>query len=298
MASRYMLRRSLHSLASAESNYGLRQVGIMHTRRFERFLELEKKAVSPMHDVPLCKGEEDQAKGIFNMMVETPRWTNAKIEISREREFNPLVQDRKKDKLRYVANVFPHRGYIHNYGAIPQTWEDPDSIDPVTGESGDNDPLDVCEIGGAIGYTGQLKQVKVLGCMALLDEGETDWKILAIDVRDPMADLMHDIDDIRKHMPGMLEATSHWFQVYKIPDGKPANKVGDFLPKKDALSIIDACNAHWQNLIMDPRLAQHHKISIANGTLKSTPGYTQFEAPGNVWADHESNVKEDHWSFV
>ena len=26
-------------------------------------------------------------------------------------------------KLRYVANCFPHHGYIWNYGAIPQTWE-------------------------------------------------------------------------------------------------------------------------------------------------------------------------------
>ena len=29
-------------------------------------------------------------------------------------------QDTKKGKLRYVANSFPHHGYIWNYGAIPQ----------------------------------------------------------------------------------------------------------------------------------------------------------------------------------
>lgn len=33
---------------------------------------------------------------------------------------NPIKQDVKKGKLRYVANVFPHKGYIWNYGAIPQ----------------------------------------------------------------------------------------------------------------------------------------------------------------------------------
>lgn len=33
---------------------------------------------------------------------------------------NPIKQDVKKEKLRYVANVFPHKGYIWNYGAIPQ----------------------------------------------------------------------------------------------------------------------------------------------------------------------------------
>ena len=30
------------------------------------------------------------------------------------------LQDTKKGKLRYVANSFPHHGYIWNYGAIPQ----------------------------------------------------------------------------------------------------------------------------------------------------------------------------------
>ena len=33
-----------------------------------------------------------------------------------------LLQDTKKGKLRYVANSFPHHGYIWNYGAIPQVW--------------------------------------------------------------------------------------------------------------------------------------------------------------------------------
>ena len=42
--------------------------------------------------------------------------------------------------------------------------------------------MDVCEIGELVGYTGQIKQVKVLGVMALLDEEETDWKIIVIDV--------------------------------------------------------------------------------------------------------------------
>jgi len=34
---------------------------------------------------------------------------------------------------------------------------------------------------------GEVIQVKVLGTVALIDEGETDWKIIAIDVNDPLA---------------------------------------------------------------------------------------------------------------
>ena len=39
-----------------------------------------------------------------------------------------------KGKLRYVANVWPMKGYPWNYGAIPQTWENPKHIDPDTKE--------------------------------------------------------------------------------------------------------------------------------------------------------------------
>ena len=42
-----------------------------------------------------------------------------------------------------------------------------------------------------IGQQGEVKQVKVLGCLALIDEGETDWKIFAIDVTDPLAAKMN-----------------------------------------------------------------------------------------------------------
>lgn len=42
---------------------------------------------------------------------------------------------------------------------------------PDTGYQGDNDPLDVCEIGLRIVATGDVRQVKVLGVLAMIDEG-------------------------------------------------------------------------------------------------------------------------------
>src|SRR4051794_27823791 len=52
-----------------------------------------------------------------------------------------------------------------------QTWEDPKHVDQDTGLGGDNDPIDVLEIGEELGYCGQVKQVKILGTLALKDEG-------------------------------------------------------------------------------------------------------------------------------
>jgi inorganic pyrophosphatase len=81
------------------------------------FIEHNNSVVSSFHDVPLFA---DQSNGILNMIVEVPRWTNAKMEISKEEPFNPIKQDIKKGRLRFVRNCFPHHGYIWNYGAFPQ----------------------------------------------------------------------------------------------------------------------------------------------------------------------------------
>ena len=57
--------------------------------------------------------------------------------------------------------------------------------------------------------------------MALLDEGETDWKVIVVDVNDPLAPRLNDIEDVERHLPGLIRATNEWFRIYKIPDGKP-----------------------------------------------------------------------------
>lgn len=40
-------------------------------------------------DIPLYA---DVNQTILNMIVEVPRWTNAKMEISKEEKFNPILQ--------------------------------------------------------------------------------------------------------------------------------------------------------------------------------------------------------------
>ncbi|OXB76777.1 UNVERIFIED_CONTAM: hypothetical protein H355_016258 [Colinus virginianus] len=112
--------------------------------------------------------------------------------------------------------------------------------------------------------SGEIVQVKVLGVLALLDEGETDWKIIAIGVDDPEAQKIHDIDDVRKHKPGYLEATIDWFRCYKVPDGKPENQFafnGEFKDKNFAVEIIKSTHEYWKALL-------HKKTD--GGTVKCT----------------------------
>lgn len=60
--------------------------------------------------------------GYFQAIITSPiiKTVHIFFQIATKDFLNPIKQDVKKGKLRYVANVFPHKGYIWNYGAIPQ----------------------------------------------------------------------------------------------------------------------------------------------------------------------------------
>jgi len=274
--------------SQSDEIYKPRYVGAANTLEHRVYLEAPAgtgTVLSPWHDIPLFA---DHNNGILNMVVEVPRWTNAKMEISKDELLNPIKQDIKKGKLRFVRNCFPHHGYIWNYGAFPQTWEDPEVAHAETKAKGDNDPLDVCEIGEQVGYAGQVKQVKVLGIMALLDEGETDWKVLVVDVHDPLASKLNDIEDVERHLPGLIRATNEWFRIYKIPDGKPENVFafsGEAKNKKYATEIIHECHEAWRRLVTQPGVARTASctISTANLTVPSTYGLLNPNDP-NVQA--------------
>ena len=96
------------------------------------------------------------------MIVEIPRFSHAKFEIHREHKMNPIVQDQEKGRLRYLSNIFPWNGHVCNYGAFPQTWENPFHEDEWTGLKGDKDPIDVCEVGSMPVSTGTVLPVKVI----------------------------------------------------------------------------------------------------------------------------------------
>lgn len=143
---------------------------------------------------------------------------------------------------------------MFNYGAFPQTWEDPNHTSPETGAVGDNDPLDVIDIGMRRFECGSIVRVKPLGVFALIDTGETDWKVLVINVDDPLADSLEDLDDVREHLPGVLEAIHHWLRMYKTPNGI-LNEFGfEGAPQNRAFAerLIEETNEYWK-LLVDSR---------------------------------------------
>lgn len=273
----------LHRLSM--QRYSIEERGRPNTTEYRLYFKnADGKFISPFHDIPLHAGTDENNdvpakksksnwdKTVFNMVVEVPRWTNAKMEIATKESLNPIKQDIKKGKLRYVSNVFPYKGYIWNYGALPQTWEDPSHKDKDTNCCGDNDPIDVCEIGSKVCSRGDVIQVKVLGVLGLLDEGEMDWKIIAINIDDPEADKFNDIEDVRKHKPGYLEATVDWLKSYKVPDGKPENQFGfngEFKNQEFAMEVIKVTHDFWKDMVH--KRSECGEIQCKNVLIEESP---------------------------
>lgn len=86
----------------------------------------------------------------------------------------------------------------------------------------------------------------------MIDEGECDWKVIAIDAADKWSPFINDIQDVEEQLPGMLDAVREWYRTYKIPDGKPPNVFGldeKFMDKQYALEVVTECHHAWEELI-------------------------------------------------
>jgi inorganic pyrophosphatase len=66
------------SYGKQPSEFSVRKIGAPNTLEFRAFIEKDGTPVSPFHDVPLYANEQQT---VLNMVVEIPRWTNAKLEV-------------------------------------------------------------------------------------------------------------------------------------------------------------------------------------------------------------------------
>jgi len=229
------------------------EIGKFGSKEYRQFFKDESgEKISPWHDIPRYASENrlllDTEELVLNYITECPRGTRQKMEMSLEAEWNPILQDTKNGELRYLKWA----PVLFNYGFVPQTWEDPNIQDPDTGKGGDNDPLDVVDIGRRMCARGEIVRARVLGALALIDEGETDWKIIVCNIEDPLIRWINNINQAEEKKQGFPYAIREYFRNYKIPDGKPQNTFAfneKFLPKEKAFEIIETHHNHWKKLL-------------------------------------------------
>ena len=154
-----------------------------------------------------------------------------------------------------------------------------------------------------MGVRGEVKQVKPLGVMALIDEGETDWKVIVIDVNDPRADEFNDITDVQRLLPGFTMATYEWFRTYKIPAGKPANEFafqGEAKNRAYTQEVIEQNHQFWKRLASGEMPAKGDKYNMAMYVLFSSSSLSlpliSFSPQGQcvVRGSSQEGISDDH----
>lgn len=239
---------------------------LIQDQDWRMWLELDGKPISPWHDVPLYPDEKDES--IVNFVVEIPRWTDGKIEIKRDEPLNPIFHDEKDGAPRFKESVWPYKAYPFLYGSIPQTWESPNVNHTFTGYPGDKDPMDLFDIGQDPGYVGQVKQVKVLGGLSVVDDDETDWKMMGIDINDPLAPLVNSVADVEKYRPGTTQAFYDWFAGFET---EKTPITGDkYQDQALCLDQIKESHDFWKDLVNGKAKPGKIKFDqVSNGELKS-----------------------------
>jgi inorganic pyrophosphatase len=161
------------------------------------------------HDIPLGDGAPDE----INMIVEIPKGSNNKYEIDKE---TGLI---KLDRVNYSSAAYPF-----DYGFAPQTlWED-------------NDPLDVVVLTTYPLSPGILVAVRPIAVMEMIDNGVSDYKVIAVPVEDKRWEDVQDLADINKHT---LKEFQHFFETYKLLKGKPAPvEIKSIKGKAEAIEAI------------------------------------------------------------
>lgn len=161
------------------------------------------------HDVTIGKNVPEE----INCIIEIPKGSHNKYEIDKETGMISL------DRANYGAAAFPF-----NYGFAPQTlWEDGDALDIIL--------LSTYPI-----HPGILVNARPVGIMEMTDDGESDYKMLAVPVEDRRWEDVHDLGDLNKHT---LREYQNFFENLKSLKKKPSvNTVHGFKGKADAIEAI------------------------------------------------------------
>ncbi len=140
------------------------------------------------HDIKPGSADE------ITTIIEIGKGSKNKYEIDKETGLIAL------DRAMHSSQDYPF-----DYGFVPQTlWDDGDALDVVVLTTY---PL----------VTGVTVKVRPVAIMNMIDDGESDAKIIAVPVKDPRWAEVKDLADINKHT---MKEIKHFFETYKMIQNK------------------------------------------------------------------------------
>jgi inorganic pyrophosphatase len=164
--------------------------------------------MNPLHDLSPGTG----APRVVDVFIEIGKNGRVKYET-----------DKETGLLRATRVLYGALHYPANYGFIPQTLD------------GDGDALDVLVLSQEDLQPGCVVSARVIGVMPMLDQGETDDKIIAIMNGDPAFEGVRTLDDL---LPFRMNEIMRFFGDYKALEGKEV-RVAAPGGVEDALRVVE-----------------------------------------------------------
>src|SRR5271165_629288 len=170
------------------------------------------------------------APELVRMIVEIPKNSSNKY------EYDGNLGVFRLDRALYSPVHYPG-----DYGFIPGT------IAP------DSDPMDVLALVEEPSFPGCLIEVRPVGILNMIDQSETDQKVVAVPNRNPRYDQIHTLDQIFPHIRREIE---HFFAIYKELEGRVTATLGWGGPREARRAILESRKAYLSRKKESTDLAQ------------------------------------------
>ena len=160
------------------------------------------------------------APELVRMIVEIPKNSANKY------EYDGTLGVFRLDRALYSPVHYPG-----DYGFIPGTL------------ASDGDPMDVLALVEEPSFPGCLIEVRPVGILNMIDQDETDQKVVAVPNRNPRYDQVHTLDQIFAHVRREIE---HFFTIYKELEGRVTATLGWGGPPEARKAIMDSRAAYLE----------------------------------------------------
>ena len=138
---------------------------------------------------------------------------------------NKYELDKQTGALRLDRILHTATHYPANYGFIPCTYAE------------DGDPLDVLLLASEPILPLTEVHSRPIGVLKMIDQGDTDEKIIAICQEDPFYNSYETISELPDHI---IEEIKFFFETYKVLENKPTS-VTSIESRNEAIKIIQKC---------------------------------------------------------
>lgn len=151
---------------------------------------------------------------VVNVIIEIPKRSNVKY------EYNRVDKSISVDRILYGSEVYPQ-----NYGFLSEALDY------------DGDELDMLVIADQSFMPGIKVPARIIGAMEMVDNGETDTKLIGVIDCDPRFNHINTLADVSEHL---LKEINNFFQNYKILQKKQVIVKG-FKDEAWALNEYNEC---------------------------------------------------------